>query len=74
MRDQRLNPDLDAAFLGAAGDINSLKLPKQRRKKAAPGKRDVLRRKAFRVLALLSDLNAADRLAVLRTAERLNRA
>jgi hypothetical protein len=39
----------------------------------APGKRDLPRQKAFKVLALLSDLNAAERSAVLKAAERLNR-
>jgi hypothetical protein len=70
----RDNPDLDTAFYGATESVNSTRLPKQRRKKPAPGKQDLLRRKAFKVLALLADLNAVDRLAVLKAAERLNRA
>jgi hypothetical protein len=71
MRD---NPDLDSAFYGATGSINSLNLPKPRRRKVASGKRDALRRRAFKVLALLADLGSADRLAVLKSAERLNKA
>jgi hypothetical protein len=43
-------------------------------KKAKPGQRDVIRRRAFKVLALLSDLGAAERTAVLKAAVRLNRA
>lgn len=70
MRD---NADLDAAFQDGPS-LTSPRLPKQRRKKPTPGKRDLIRRKAFRVLALLSDLGAADRLAVLKAAERPNRA
>jgi hypothetical protein len=70
----RPNPDLDSVFLGSVENVNSTRLPKQRRKKPAPGKRDLLRRKAFKVLALLADLGSADRLAVLKAAERLNRA
>jgi hypothetical protein len=70
----RPNPDLDSVFLNSTEDINSTRLPRQRRKKPAPGKRDLIRRKAFKVLALLSDLSAGDRLAVLKAAERLNRA
>jgi hypothetical protein len=70
MRD---NPDLDAAFFDAE-PVNSTRLPKQRKRKPAPGKRDLLRRRAFKVLAILADLGSADRLAVLRAAERLNRA
>jgi hypothetical protein len=34
--------------------------------------RDAVRRLAFRLLALLADLSAGDRLRVLRAAERLN--
>jgi hypothetical protein len=71
MRD---NSDLDRVFLGSTDNVNSTRLPKQRRKKAAPGKRDALRRRAFKVLAILADLGSADRLAVLKAAERLNRA
>jgi hypothetical protein len=70
MRD---NQDLDAAFYDAE-PVNSTRLPKQRRKKPAPGKRDVIRRRAFKVLGMLADLPAAERLAVLRACERLNKA
>jgi hypothetical protein len=69
----RTNEDLDAMFADAP-PVNSHRLPKQRRRSKTPGKRDQLRRRAFRVLALLADLGAADRLLVLRAAERLNRA
>jgi hypothetical protein len=69
----RSNADLDAAFYDAEA-VTSPRLPKQRKRKLVPGKRDVVRRRAFKVLALLSDLGSADRLAVLRAAERLNRA
>ena len=40
----RDNPDLDAAFLDAES-VNSTRLPKQRRKKQGPCKRDLIRRK-----------------------------
>jgi hypothetical protein len=69
----RINSDLDAAFY-VAEPVTSHRLPKQRRKKPAPGKRDAVRRRAFKVLAILADLGSADRLAVLKAAERLNRA
>jgi hypothetical protein len=68
----RTNADLDTVFYDAE-PVNSHHLPKQRRKKPAPGKRDAIRRRAFKVLALLADLGSADRLAVLKAAERLNR-
>lgn len=66
----RPNKDLDAAFAGPP--VNEF--PKGKRRKQATGDRDKVRRRAFRVLALLSDLPAKQRLAVLRAAERLNRA
>jgi hypothetical protein len=70
----RNNDDLDAVFDGAES-LTSHRLPKQKqRRKAAPGRRDQIRRRAFRVLAILADMGAADRAAVLKAAERLNKA
>jgi hypothetical protein len=71
---ERRNDDLDAAF-GEAASVNDNHLPRTRKtRRKASGDRDRIRRKAFRVLALLADLPAGERLAVLRAAERLNRA
>jgi hypothetical protein len=69
----RENADLDSVFFNAE-PATSPRLPKERRKKPAPGKRDVIRRRAFRALAMLADLGSSDRLAVLQAAERVNRA
>jgi len=71
MSDLRNNHDLDAAF-GDAEPLNSTRLPKQKRRRKHD--RDQVRRRAFRVLALLADLTARERLMVLQAATRLNRA
>lgn len=73
----RANPDLDAVF-GIDSTVENVnefprKRPKVKRKRE-PGSRDLIRRKAFKVLALLADLTAKQRMAVLKAAERLNRA
>jgi hypothetical protein len=68
----RHNPDLDA-FMEGGEPVNQPPRGQRRRRKVA-GSRDKIRRRAFRVLALLADLAADDRLAVLKAAERLNRA
>jgi hypothetical protein len=61
-------------FLGHTGEpAASRKLPKGRRKRS-PGDRDAVRRRAFKVLALLADLDAKERAKVLQAAARLNRA
>jgi hypothetical protein len=70
---ERRNDDLDAAF-GEAASVNDNHLPRTRKRRKASGDRDRIWRKAFRVLSLLADLPAGERLAVLRAAERLNRA
>jgi hypothetical protein len=72
----RENADLDSVFFGVE-PVNSTKpLPKRPRKSSCKelGKRDRIRRRAFRILSALSDLCASDRLEVLRAAIRLNRA
>lgn len=68
----RNNDDLDAAFADAPS-VNGTKLPPAKRRRKAGDRRDQLRRRAFRLLAQIADLNARDRAAVLKTAERLNR-
>ena len=68
----RENPDLDAVFDGATAA--TLPLPREKKRRKEKTDRDVIRRRAFRVLALLADLDARHRLAVLKAAERLNRA
>lgn len=67
MRD---NPALDA-FMAAT--TQPPPLPKRKRKAAAL-KRDAARRRAFKVLALLSDLDAPQRSQVLKVAMRLSTA
>lgn len=76
MTTERRNPDLDDVFLDHAGEpINQPARGKpKRRRPATAGGRDRIRRRAFRVLALLADLTAEQRSAVLKAAERLNRA
>jgi hypothetical protein len=67
----RRSPDLDA-ILGDVPPING-KLPKAKAKRCKSARdRDAVRRRAFRVLSLLADLSAGDRLRVIRAAERLN--
>jgi hypothetical protein len=74
---QRINPDLDAAFMGAGNaDTTPNGQTRKRRKRRSPGglDRDRTRRIAFRVLALLADLPAPDREKVLKCALRIHRA
>jgi hypothetical protein len=81
--DLRHNADLDdVCFNHQGGPVNKLppehsaKKPTKSwtRKRRATGAADKVRRRAFRVLALLADLGAAERSRVLQAAERLNRA
>jgi len=65
MRD---NPDLDS-FMRETADK-----PRKRRRKAVRLKRDAARRRAFKVLALLADLDAPQRAQVLKVAARLSNA
>jgi hypothetical protein len=74
---QRINPDLDAEFMGAgAADQtpNGQVKPPKRKRSAAGLDRDKTRRIAFQVLALLADLAASDRERVLKSALRIHRA
>jgi hypothetical protein len=64
--------DVDAVFNDGERLDQLPRRTKQRRK--ATGDRDVIRRRAFRVLSLLGDLPTPQRLAVLKAALRLNRA
>jgi len=68
----RENQDLDDVFL-PDGDEDRPKRVKRKRRKGIVGQRDRYRRIAFKVLALLSDLDPKQRSAVLRTAERLSK-
>jgi hypothetical protein len=68
----RPNDDLDRVFNDGERLDQLPRRTKKRRK--ATGDRDVVRRKAFRVLAILADLPAGERLKVLKAAVRLNRA
>lgn len=71
---ERLNPDLDD-FMAATEDVNSTRLPKQKRRRKRPAtSKDLIRRHAFRVLAAMAGLEANDRERVLRLAMRLNKA
>jgi hypothetical protein len=67
MRD---NEALDE-FMADTADANT---PRKRRRKAARLKRDQARRRAFRVLALLADLDAPQRAQVLKVATKLSTA
>jgi hypothetical protein len=67
----RPNDDLDA-ILGDVPPING-PLPRAKAKRRKPTlDPDQVRRRAFRLLALIADLSAGDRLRVIRAAERLN--
>jgi hypothetical protein len=78
----RENPDLDRFMRETDPDAVPIrvKLPmpqqqqRKRTRKAGAPDRDQVRRRAFRVLALLADLDAQGRARVLKAAERLNRA
>jgi hypothetical protein len=65
----RDNQDLDDVFMNHGEEK-----PKTKRRKRVTGAQDAIRRRAFRVLAILADLGGKDRLKVLKAAERLNRA
>jgi hypothetical protein len=74
---QRINPDLDAEFLGAgaADQTPNGQVKRRKRRLSATGlDRDKTRRIAVRVLALLADLPAPDREKVLKCALRVHRA
>jgi hypothetical protein len=71
----RDNPDLDDVFLTSNGqDVNRPAKGQKKRKRAAGLSRDRVRRHAFRALALLADLSAAERERVLKFALKINRA
>jgi hypothetical protein len=77
----RENPDLDRFMRDTDPDATPIKLKlarqrqqRKRTRKAGSPDRDQVRRRAFRVLALLADLDAPGRARVLKAAERLNRA
>jgi hypothetical protein len=58
-----------------SGDVNSLKLPKPKRRPRKPGAmtRDRAKRYAFRVLAILANLDAKERGRVLTIAAKLSK-
>lgn len=64
----RINTDLDD-FMAETADTAPRKRRKPRRTKMA---RDAVKRRAFRVLAILADLDASQRERVLRMASKLS--
>jgi hypothetical protein len=69
----RHNPDLDHAFEGPTENVNSTRLPKQKRRRRKTGlPKDHVRRYAFRVLAILAGLPENERRRVLAVAAKLN--
>ncbi len=70
----RTNHDLDDAFEDHPPGESVNRPARGKRRKSAKGQRDAIRRRAFKVLALLADLSQSQRSAVLKAAERLSKA